>query len=305
MKNHFLSLAVATAVVLALGCGAAETTTTAKPQKLPRQPWHLADVWWTFEAATPHFESLDLDVTIDRDVPESVNLYIAPCGLGELGGIKFYGGLQSNANGWKSKTEKERVHIGHGGIFSRWGNKNLSVEQARGAEDSRYEAAGYEGDFVSVRRPFAWTKGAYTWSLRAADTETRDGTNYTWMSCFITTHATGATRFIGSLRFEGRDLTFWNKHAAFVEVYSTAKIPKSEIPEVKVTFGYPRVNGEPPKFKSARVVHPGPGQQSGSPDCATAVAEGSDVVVTAGKIFEREAKDRQHALTVKAPESGQ
>ena len=112
---------------------------------------------------------------------------------------------------------------------------------------------------------------------------------------------TGATRFIGSLRFEGRDLTFWNKHAAFVEVYSTARIPKGEIPEVKVTFGYPRVNDRPPKLKSARVVHPGPGQPSGAPDCAAALAEGSDVVVTVGKIFEREAKDRQHALNLQEP----
>ena len=59
-------------------------------------------MWWSFENATPHFESLDLDVTIDRDVPETVNLYVASCGLGELSGVKFYGGLQSNANGWKS-----------------------------------------------------------------------------------------------------------------------------------------------------------------------------------------------------------
>ena len=295
------------AVLLAANCldlFAAEATNAA-PKKLPRQPWHLADVWWSFESATPRFDSLDLDVTIDRDVPETVNLYIAPCGLGELSGIKFYGGLQSNINGWQSRTNPTRVHLGRGGIFSRWGKGKLSVAQARGAEDSHYEAAGYEGDFVSVRRPFAWTKGSYTWSLRAADTEHANGTNYTWVSCFITAHATGETRFIGSLRFEGADLTFWNKHAAFVEVYSTAKIPKSEIPEVKVTFGYPRVNGQPPKLKSARVVHPGPGQQSGSPDCATAVAQGSDVVVTVGKIFEREAKERKHSLNVTQPPARQ
>ena len=174
------------AVLLAANCldlFAAEATNAA-PKKLPRQPWHLADVWWSFESATPHFDSLDLDVTIDRDVPETVNLYIAPCGLGELSGIKFYGGLQSNINGWQSRTNPTRVHLGRGGIFSRWGKGKLSVAQARGAEDSHYEAAGYEGDFVSVRRPFAWTKGSYTWSLRAADTEHANGTNYTWVSCF-------------------------------------------------------------------------------------------------------------------------
>ena len=83
---------------------------------------------------------------------------------------------------------------------------------------------------------------AYTWSLRACDNETIDGKDYTWISCFVTAHDTGITRYIGSLRFEGKDLTFWDHHSAFVEVYSTAKIPRSEIPEVKVTFGYSRIN---------------------------------------------------------------
>jgi hypothetical protein len=265
---------------------------------LPRQPWHVADIWWHFENATPHFESLDMDVTIDRDVSTNVNLYIAPCGLGELSGVRFYGGLQSNSNGWKSKDDHERIHIGKGAIFSRWGKGQLSVAQARGAKDSIFEAAGYEGDFVSVRRPCAWTKGTYTWSLRACDTETVGTNEFTWISCFVTAHDTAAERYIGGLRFEGKDLTFWDRHAAFVEVYSTAKIPRSEIPEVKVTFGYPRINGQPPKFKSANVIHPGPGERSGSPDCATTVADGDKVVVTVGRVFERNAKDRRHALNL-------
>jgi hypothetical protein len=287
-----------------LGVSAAAATGTnaiSTPKNPPRQPWHLADVWWTFETNTPHFESLDLDVTIDRDVPSTVNLYISPCGLGELSGVRFYGGLQSNCNGWESRTNQNRVHLGKGGIFSRWGKGKLSVNQARGAEDSHYEAAGYEGDFVSVRRPFTWTKGTYTWSLRACDTESVEGQDYTWVSCFITAHETGLTHYVGSLRFEGKDLSFWNRHAAFVEVYSTARIPRSEVPEVTVRFGYPRVNGQPPKLKNASVNHPGPGQSSGSPDYATAVAEGSDVIVTVGALFERDAKDRRHPLAVKAP----
>ena len=273
------------------------------PPKLPPLPWHVADVWWKFEEATPHFESLDVDVTIDRDVPSTVNLYVSPCGLGELSGVRFYGGLQTNANGWPSKTEHVRDFIGKGGIFSRWGKGKLSVAQARGAEGTHFEAADYEGDFVSVRRAFAWTKGTYTWSLRATDIETVDDHEFTWVGCFVTAHDTGTARYIGSLRFEGKDLTFWNQHAAFVEVYSTAQIPRSEIPEVQVTFGYPRVNGQPPKLKSARVVHPSPGGRSGSPDCAKAEASGSSVVVSVGPIFSREDKDRQHALDIKMPDA--
>ncbi len=296
MKRTVASLLL---LVAALASATAQTNDT--PKKLPPQPWHLADVWWTFESVTPHFESLDLDVTIDGDIGTNVNLYVAPCGLGDLGGVKFYGGLQSNCNGWESRTNNTRVHLGTGAIFSRWGKGKLSVNQARGTDESHYEAADYEGDFVSVRRPFLWARGSYTWSLRACDTENTNGQDYTWVSCLVTTHATGETRYIGSLRFEGKDLTYWDRQAAFVEVYSTAKIPRSEIPEVKVTFSYPRVNGQPPRLKSARVVHPGPGEQSASPDCATAVAEGSSVVVKVGPIFEREAKERKHSLDVKAP----
>jgi len=284
--------------------GAAEPPATNQPSVAPawpRLPWHLADIWWNFDSPTPHFESLDLDVTIDRDISTNVNLYIAPCGLGELGGIRFYGGLQSNCNGWQSRTNPTRVHLGKGGIFSRWGQGRLSVNQARGADDSHFEAAGYEGDFVSVRRPLAWTKGRYTWSLRACDTESVDGKDYTWVSCFVTVWETGLTRYIGSLRFEGKDLTFWDRHAAFVEIYATAQIPRSPIPEVNVTFGYPRINGRTPKLKSARVIHPGPGERSGSPDCATVTASGSDVVVHVGPVFEREAKDRRYNLSLQLP----
>ena len=292
--NHFLCMLCF--AMFAVAARAAETNTT---KTLPHQPWHVADIWWNFTEPTPHFESLDIDVTIDRDVSTNVNLYISPCGIGELSGVKFYGGIQSNCNGWKSKDNHERIHIGKGALFSRWGKGQLSVAQTRAAEDSIFEAAGYEGDFVSVRRPYVWNKGTYTWSLRACDTE-RVGTNdFTWVSCFVTAHDTGVQRYVGSLRFEGKDLTFWNKHAAFVEVYSTAKIPHSEIPEVKVTFGYPRINGQPPKLKSAQVIHPGPGERCGAPDCATAVADGANVVVTLGKIFERDAKDRRHKLDLK------
>jgi hypothetical protein len=70
-------LAAAGLPLLALGAFAA--TEDAEPaKKLPPQPWHMADIWWKFEEPTPHFEALDIDVTIDRDVPADVNLYVSP-----------------------------------------------------------------------------------------------------------------------------------------------------------------------------------------------------------------------------------
>src|SRR5512135_273033 len=84
----------------ALSIPAAGTNSLDAPKRLPPQPWHVADVWWSFDQETPHFESLEVDVTVDRDVPSTVNLYIAPCGIAKINGLDFYGGLQSNINGW-------------------------------------------------------------------------------------------------------------------------------------------------------------------------------------------------------------
>jgi len=283
---------------------AGDTNEITAPQKLPPQPWHLADVWWAFEHATTNFESFEVEVTIDRDVPETCNLYVSPCGIAQINGLDFYGGLQSNINGWANATNQTRVHPGKGAIFSRWSRDKktpVGLENVRVAgPDCLLESAGYEGEFASVRRPFAWTKGTYRYTIAKAQTEITAGRTNTWFACRVK-DITGQVHEIGSLRFEGADFTFWARHAAFVEVYSTAKIPRSEIPEVKVTFSYPRLNGQFPKLKSASVTHPTAGERSGAPDAATAVADGSTVVVTLGPIFPRAAKDRKHALDLKMP----
>lgn len=302
LRQSALGLVVA-GVLAVCGTAIAQSPET-KSSPLPPLPWHLADVWWTFEEATPNFESLEVDVTIDRDVPNTVNLYVAPCGIAKINGLDFYGGLQSNINGWANATNQTRVHPGKGAIFSRWSSDKktpVGLDNVRVAgTNCLVESAGYEGEFASVRKPFAWTKGSYTYQIVKNQTEVMDGKTNSWFTCRVK-DAAGQTHEIGSLRFEGSDFTFWARHAAFVEVYSTSKIPRSEIPEVKVTFGYPRINGQSPKLKSASVVHPGPGERSGSPDCAKAVVEGSSVIVTVGPIFERTASERRYPLQIKSP----
>jgi len=59
-------------------------------------------------------------------------------------------------------------------------------------------------------------------SLRACDTEKVDTNEFTWNRCF-SPRTYRPNSYIGSLRFEGKDLTFWSKHAAFVEVYSNGE----------------------------------------------------------------------------------
>ncbi len=137
--------------LIALDLSAATGTNeapTAAPRRLPPQPWHVADVWWSFAEPTPHFESLEMDVTIDRDVPSTVNLYVSPCGIAQINGLDFYGGLQSNINGWANATNRTRVHPGKGAIFSRWSSDKktpVGLENVRSAgPDCLAESAGYE-----------------------------------------------------------------------------------------------------------------------------------------------------------------
>jgi len=270
---------------------------------LPPRPWHISDIWWDFASKTEHFESLSVDVSIDRDVPGDYNLYVAPVGIGQMNGFQFYGGLQTNINGWPAKDSRERVFPGKGAIFSRWSNDRktpIGLGHVRIAADGLCESAGYEGEFCSVRRPFAWTKGAYTYSIVKGDTETIEGQPHTWFHCIVRAHATGAVTVIGSLRFEGADFTFWERSSAFVEVYSTAKIPAPGIPKVNVTFGYPRVNGIAPALKAAFVTHPQSGG-SASPACAREHVDGSDIIVEVGPIFPTAQQEKRQTLPVMAP----
>lgn len=266
--------------------------------ELPRLPWHVANVWWDFEKPIEGFESLEVDVTIDRDVPDTYNLYVAPVGVANINKLQFYGGLQSSVNGWASRTNRTRVHPGKGAIFSRWSHDKetpIGLDHVREAgPDCLVESAGYEGEFASVRRPFAWTKGTYTYRIAKGATEVHDGKTNTWFSCSVK-GAEGTMHEVGSLRFEGTEFSFWARHSNFVEVYSTAKIPRSGIPKVKVTFSAPRINGVTPPLKRVSAYYPsktGPA----SPDCAWVVPDGSGVRVEVGPIFVRDEKRRSHEL---------
>ena len=273
---------------------------------LPALPWHVANIWWEFTQPVANFTSLEMDVTIDRDVPSDCNLYIAPCGLAMINGLQFYGGIQTNINGWAGKDSRERVHHGKGGIFSRWSSDKktpIGLDHVRtAAADCLVESAGYEGEFASVRRPFAWTKGSYTWRVTKGATEKVKGVDCTWFTCSIS-DSMGRVHEIGSLRFEGIDFTFWGKHSAFVEVYSTAKIPRSAIPKATIVFGWPRLNGQKAPLKKAHAFYPDKGSQD-SPDCAWVRADGENCVVEVGPIFKRDEAKRRHDLPLASASAG-
>jgi len=199
-----------------------EQMAAAAGVKLPPLPWHVVNLWWELDRPVEHFTSLEMDVTIDRDVPEAYNLYISPCGVAQINGMQFYGGLQTNINGWADKGSRKRVHRGRGAIFSRWSSdekKPIGLDHVRtAAADCLVESAGYEGEFASVRRPVAWKKGTYTWSVTKGETIDHGNGRATWITCTVKDNAGGPPIEVGSLLFEGEQFTFWGKHSAFVEV---------------------------------------------------------------------------------------
>lgn len=234
-------------------------------------------------------------------VPAGLHLYIAPIGLGDLNGAKFYGGIQTNIGGdpvcgsgsgngsgsgsgggstgvgkatagdaaedphHRSVEEQSAYHSGcHGAIFSRWSTRNTPVVDlsfVRAAADGRVESAGYEGDFVSGRRPYSWGIGEYTYSIRkTAYEQDADGTEWTWCEATVMDKATLQTTFIAALKFPGKTLQFWGKNSAFIEIYGGGKpIGKKELlalPWMQVTFECPRINGADVELDKIIEAHP-------------------------------------------------
>lgn len=251
-------------------CGDVQPTNDQR--KYAPMPWHLVDAWWDIGRETP-FESLAVEVAISDDVPASVNFYIAPIGLGHLGKTPFYGGIQTQADGYTLKNQTLRT-IGPGFLFSMWGER--SHDAVRPSEGGFFQSSGHEGDFVSVRRPFEWKKGKYTYRLSRMDRQITDGKPYTWVGAFVYSHEKDENVFVGALRFKGEDLVLGRKMANFVEVYGRRR-PVGDIPKVTVTFGPPVVNGTVAEDATAEAVYP-----RGVPDYADAAAKDGSVVVTMG-----------------------
>lgn len=262
---------------------------------LPPRPWHLANLWWDLETPVQNFASLEVDVTIDRDISSDYNLYLAPCGIAEINGLQFYGGIQTNINGWEDRSSQVRVHRGKGGIFSRWSSDKktpIGLDHVKAPfDDCLMESAGYEGEFASVRRPFAWNKGSYTWCVKKGESENGS----TWFTCSIRDREKNTEHEVGSLKFEGTDFTYWARHSAFVEVYATEKIPRSGIPKINVTFSHPRVNGKIPPLKKVSAFYPSK-RGPASPDCAWVKPADEGCVVEIGPIFVRDEARRRHDL---------
>lgn len=248
----------------------------AQEKQYSRMPWHLVDLWWDIGNSVP-FESYSIDVNISEDISPTKNLYIAPIGLGHLNKTPFYGGIQTQSDGY-TKLNKQLRKIGPGFLMSMWGER--SIDAIRPSLGGFYQSSGYEGDFVSIRRPFKWTKGTFTYKIVRMDKEIINDKPYTWVGAFVYSHEKDENVFIGALRFKGDDLMLSPKIASFVEVYGQRK-PVAEIPKFTVTFGNLRVNGQPATVKSVEAIYP-----PKVPDYAEAEGNDGSVVIKVGQPVE-------------------
>jgi hypothetical protein len=258
----------------------------AAESKINDTPWHLVDLWWNIGQDAP-FESYSVDVTISDDLPEGVHLYISPIGLGHFGKQQFYGGIQTRADG-NTKSDHNLREIGPGLLFSMWGQR--SFDAIRPADGGFCQSSGHEGDFVSVRRPYKWQKGTYTYRLVKMDKETVDGQPQTWVGAFVYSHDKDENIFVGALRFHGDSLVLSRHVASFVEIYGP-RIPLSEIPKVTVTFSKLTLNGQLMEKPTAEAVYP-----DGVPDYAEATGKDGAVTIVVGKPIENRAKRKVELL---------
>lgn len=237
-------------------------------------PWHLLDLWWDLPN-TSEFSSYSIDVNISDDVPSDVNLYVAPIGIGHLNEIAFYGGVQTHSDGI-TKSDRTSHELGRGAIFSMWGERSLDA--IRPSDGGFCQSSGSEGDFVSVRRPYEWKKGSYTYRIVRMDSETINGSPYTWVGAFVYSHERDENIFVGALRFKGDKLTLGKSLASFIEIYGRRR-PVADIPKLTVTFGNLRINGEPVPHLAAKAVYP-----KGVPDYAEAKGQDGKVTVKVGEL---------------------
>lgn len=219
--------------------------------KIKQPPWHLVDIWWDTGKDWP-FESYSIEATLHEAVPADVRLYIAPIGIAHLEKTPFYGGLQTQSDG-NTKQDRRLRKLGPGLLMSMWGQRSLDA--IRPSLGGFCQSSGHEGDFVSVRRPYAWAPGRYTYRVVRMDKELVENKPYTWVGAFVYCHAKDENVFIGALRFPGENLTLGRKLASFVEIYGPA-IPIQNIPKATITFGNLRVNGLPVENVRASAHYP-------------------------------------------------
>jgi len=186
-------------------------------------PGGLAYVWWKFDRA--EFEDFQIDITIYNDLAATPCLYFQMY-QGQIGDIGFYFGLQTDV------YQDGAGGRGKGLIFSRWKTRELS--ETRPAADGWAQSAGYEGDFVGIRKKYPWTNHRYRLRLTAVDEDDQG----LWYGLFILDHDNRTEDYAGAIRFpkdRGQRPRIRDGGGTWMEIYSGAKQP-SDVPHWHVSI---------------------------------------------------------------------
>jgi len=232
--------------------------------------WHLTDIE-THLNQNVKLEKLEIDFSILNDIPSDLNLYIALFS-GSINNKYFYGGVQTKVD----------VTNHPGLIFSRWDERD---KRAIRTDSLGYKcSSGYEGDFISVRKPFEWSKGKYKISIITdSDTLMLNGKVHRWVTMHIYSYDTGKEVKNGSLAFPGDTLILGKNLGIFLEVFGSLnqKFALKDIPEMKFSFERFLVNGHE-QVKSAEANY-----WIEYPKYADVTYKEGKIFLTAGKKFTR------------------
>ena len=182
---------------------------------------------WRWPEDEKRFRELVTEFTIHNDVGDwSENhgyyLILIQNSISDTG---FYFGLQTDVNG-----------RGKGVIFSRWGTRDLA--NARYSDDGGWtESSGHEGDFIGVRRSYAWSAGDYRIRI-APDGLDSDGE---WFGLWISELDADHETWIGSLKFPllNGAAAIRPYSSATIELYGIKPIRPIDIPQWHVSVKRP------------------------------------------------------------------
>jgi hypothetical protein len=144
--------------------------------------------------------------------------------------IGFYYGFQTITKGKK------------GFIFSRWSTRDLSNSII--ANGGWSESAGYEGDFISVRRWYDWEAGSYTITLKKDSTDKIGD----WYSVWVLNNQNSNKDYMGSLRFQisSKSSGIKSGFGTWTEIYSKGIPINSPIPNWNISIEKVLADGFPP-----------------------------------------------------------
>lgn len=197
----------------------------------PMAPGHVN---WGWGSRRDGLRDVVLEFTIHDDVGNwsDKNGYYLMLVHTTISNVGFYFGLQTAI----SHPGAPRVK---GVVFSRWGTRDLANARAAPV-DAWTQSAGYEGDFIGVRRAYDWEAGDYRARI-APDGLEEDGE---WFSVWITDLRTDVTTWMGALKFPlvGGTASIRSDFVTTLELYGTPTRP-IDGPEWYVTVERPVADG--------------------------------------------------------------